>query len=97
MIQTETSFICRSCGLEKPVSPEKQKLFVEKGYNHTPLFCDVCISARLDQIWETPGERRIAICSDCGRETRLNFVPCKERPVYCADCFKKRSLAAEEN
>lgn len=89
-MQSQTSFYCRSCGLEKTIVHEKQKLLIEKGYVQPPLFCDVCITTRLEQIWENPGERRLAICSDCGCETKLNFVPCQERPVYCPDCFKKR-------
>ncbi|MDD3145704.1 MAG: zinc-ribbon domain containing protein [Candidatus Riflebacteria bacterium] len=91
MSSEEALFVCHSCGLEKTVSPEKLKFFAEKGYEQEPMFCETCINARLDQIWETPGERRCAICSDCGCETRLNFVPCKELPVYCPKCYKKHS------
>ena len=91
MLPEETSFICRCCGLERNISPEKHRFFLEKGYDCTPMFCDSCVSARLDQIWEPLGERRAAICSDCGCETRLNFVPCKELPVYCSECYKKHS------
>ena len=29
-----------------------------------------------------------AICSDCGRETRVPFQPKADRPVYCNDCFR---------
>jgi len=91
-MQTETSsFCCRNCGQIVNISPEKQGFLAEKGYEGRLLFCDACINARLDQIWEAPGERRVAICSDCGCETRLNFVPCKELPVYCPQCFKKRN------
>lgn len=91
MIHSETSFSCRNCGLENLISPEKLRLLVEKGYDQPPLFCDVCIATRLDEIWETPGEKRLAICSDCGCETKLNFVPCQERAIYCLNCFNKRS------
>ncbi len=90
MLPEESVFICRSCGLEKTIVVEKQKFMTEKGYDRQPMFCEDCIVARLDQIWETPGEKRLVLCSDCGRETRLTFVPYKELPLYCPECFKKR-------
>ena len=27
------------------------------------------------------------VCSNCGRQTTVPFVPRGDRPVYCADCF----------
>ncbi len=30
-----------------------------------------------------------AVCSSCGRETKLTFLPEKGRPVYCKPCLKK--------
>lgn len=30
-----------------------------------------------------------AICSSCGKETRLSFEPDGKRPVYCKECLKK--------
>jgi CxxC-x17-CxxC domain-containing protein len=32
-----------------------------------------------------------AICADCGAETEVPFEPRQSRPVYCRDCFEKRS------
>ena len=91
MYAEATSLICRSCGGIIQSPSDKHRFLAEKGYANCALFCDACISARLDQIWEAPGERRIATCSDCGCETRLHFVPCKELPVYCPECHKKHS------
>lgn len=86
-----TLFTCRCCALEKSISPEKSRFLIENGYEKAPMFCESCINARLDQLWETPGERRSAICTDCGCETRLNFVPCLQLPVYCTECYKNHS------
>jgi CxxC-x17-CxxC domain-containing protein len=94
MLPEENTFICRNCGLEKSVIAEKQRFLAEKGYDRPPMFCEACITARLDQIWEAPGEKRLASCTDCGCETRLSFVPCKELPVYCPECFKKHRAEA---
>jgi CxxC-x17-CxxC domain-containing protein len=31
-----------------------------------------------------------AICSSCGRETEVPFVPTSGKPVYCSDCFRSQ-------
>lgn len=31
-----------------------------------------------------------AVCAACGREARVPFVPSKDRPVYCQDCYRPR-------
>ena len=30
------------------------------------------------------------VCSNCGRQTTVPFVPRGDRPVYCADCFSQQ-------
>jgi CxxC-x17-CxxC domain-containing protein len=32
-----------------------------------------------------------AICADCGVTTEVPFEPRQGRPVYCRDCFERRS------
>jgi len=34
-----------------------------------------------------------AVCSECGQQTEVPFQPRGDRPVYCRDCFAKRSPA----
>ena len=31
-----------------------------------------------------------AVCSACGKETMVPFVPSNDKPVYCSDCFQSR-------
>jgi CxxC-x17-CxxC domain-containing protein len=31
-----------------------------------------------------------AICSACGKETMVPFVPRNDKPVYCSDCFQSQ-------
>jgi len=31
-----------------------------------------------------------AVCSACGKETMVPFVPSGDKPVYCSDCFQSR-------
>ncbi len=30
------------------------------------------------------------VCSECGKDTTVPFLPKKEWPVYCRDCYSKR-------
>ncbi|RLI48449.1 DNA-directed RNA polymerase [Candidatus Bathyarchaeota archaeon] len=30
-----------------------------------------------------------AVCSDCGQESEVPFVPTEGRPVYCKTCWEK--------
>ena len=32
------------------------------------------------------------VCSNCGAQTTVPFLPSLHRPVYCMDCFKERKL-----
>ncbi|MCS3924690.1 CxxC-x17-CxxC domain-containing protein [Methanosalsum natronophilum] len=40
-----------------------------------------------------PKEMHPAKCTDCGETTEVPFVPDKERPVYCRDCFQNHRPA----
>src|SRR5688500_2112925 len=31
------------------------------------------------------------VCANCGKETKVPFVPRGDRPVYCSDCFSQMS------
>ncbi|MBU0578944.1 hypothetical protein KKE34_01830 [Patescibacteria group bacterium] len=31
-----------------------------------------------------------AICSDCGNNCQVPFMPSSGKPIYCSDCFEKR-------
>lgn len=41
--------------------------------------------------FDSPREMHKATCSECGAETEVPFKPVAGRPVYCKECFKKRS------
>lgn len=32
-------------------------------------------------------------CTECGKETEVPFKPLEGRPVFCKECFRKRSPA----
>jgi CxxC-x17-CxxC domain-containing protein len=35
-----------------------------------------------------------AICSNCGKETEVPFMPRSDKPVYCRECFAERRASA---
>ena len=37
-----------------------------------------------------------AVCSNCGKKTKVSFVPDGVRPVYCPDCLKKARETVKE-
>ena len=43
-----------------------------------------------------PREYHSAVCSDCGRECEVPFVPTKGRTVYCKECFAKHAPPADD-
>lgn len=88
-MQEITEYICHGCSQVTDLPVARRNFLLDKGFAGVPLYCDSCFAARLKQIWEVPGEKRQATCSDCGRETRLHFVPSLDKPVYCPECFAK--------
>ncbi|MBI2611980.1 hypothetical protein HYW54_04535 [Candidatus Gottesmanbacteria bacterium] len=40
---------------------------------------------------EGPRMMHKAVCANCGRVCEVPFRPSGDRPVYCSDCFEKRS------
>ncbi|HAE40407.1 MAG TPA: zinc-binding protein [Candidatus Riflebacteria bacterium] len=87
------NYYCRNCGCECIITDAQRNFLEGYGCSQPPLFCDACFTAELSQVWEMPGERRVAVCSECGVETRLHFVPSLGRPVFCPQCHKKRQGA----
>ena len=37
-----------------------------------------------------PREMHTAVCSECGAETQVPFVPVSGRPVYCRNCYQSK-------
>jgi CxxC-x17-CxxC domain-containing protein len=36
-----------------------------------------------------PRQMTQVVCSNCGKDTEVPFVPTGDRPVYCSDCFSQ--------
>lgn len=39
---------------------------------------------------QAPRQSYNTVCASCGAETRVPFVPRRDRPVYCRDCYNAR-------
>jgi CxxC-x17-CxxC domain-containing protein len=91
----ERTLTCKDCGQSFTFSAEDQEFFASKGYSD-PLRCPACRQARKAERGEggsSRGPRQMfpAVCAECGKETQVPFEPRGDRPVYCSDCFSKRS------
>lgn len=97
MSYTDQTLTCQDCGQSFTFSADDQEFFATKGYT-APKRCPSCRQARKAERGDGGGYRRPrelfpAVCADCGKDTEVPFQPRGDRPVYCRDCFAKRSPA----
>lgn len=80
--------VCKGCGQEFTFTAGEQEFYAEKGFQNEPTRCKECRRAR-----KNGGERRAtremfdAICSECGKPTKIPFEPKTDKPIYCSECF----------
>ncbi len=94
----DKSLTCRDCSSEFVFTIGEQEFFAEKGFTNQPSRCPSCRRANKARRQSDDGgfgaaprqDRPMydAICSECGRDTRVPFQPKPDRPVYCNDCFQ---------
>ena len=79
--------VCKDCGAEFVFTAGEQEFYAEKGFKNEPTRCKSCRQARKNA---SRGERVMydAICSECGRPTKIPFEPKTDQPVYCDECYK---------
>jgi len=89
---------CRDCGKEFLFTAGEQSFYAEKGFQHEPTRCRNCRAMRKGgsnasgPVGDAGGRALYpAVCSECGKETQVPFRPTAGKPVYCRDCFQKRS------
>jgi CxxC-x17-CxxC domain-containing protein len=95
---------CKDCGTQFVFTAGEQEFYASRGLMHPPGRCPTCRAARKARIGAEgssvsaePGFRRErtqremhpAVCSNCGRETMVPFVPRGDKPVYCSACFEQ--------
>jgi CxxC-x17-CxxC domain-containing protein len=95
----DQSIKCVDCGEDFLFTAGEQAFYASKGLSNAPIRCKKCREARKTQRAETGHSPRAAgrgggsremhttVCSECGAETQVPFVPVSNRPVYCRDCY----------
>jgi CxxC-x17-CxxC domain-containing protein len=82
--------VCKDCGNEFVFTVGEQEFYAEKGFQNEPARCKDCRSAKKERMGQK-SQRKLydAVCSDCGNETKVPFMPKEDRPVYCSECLEK--------
>lgn len=89
----DKTLTCKDCGNDFVFTAGEQEFYAEKGFVNEPQRCKACRDARKAAA-KAPRENHEAICAECGKACTVPFKPTEGRPVYCSECFAKRS---EEN
>jgi CxxC-x17-CxxC domain-containing protein len=96
---TDKTLTCQDCGQQFTFSADDQEFYGTKGYSE-PKRCPTCRAARKSERGDSGGrgyssdrQMHAAVCGDCGKNTEVPFEPRGDRPVYCRDCFSKRTPA----
>ena len=103
MPYTDKTLTCVDCGAEFTFTAEDQEYHASRGFQNEPRRCPSCRQARKSERGDGGGYRGgygsssrqmyPAVCAECGQSTEVPFEPRGDRPVYCRDCFSKRSPA----
>ena len=102
----DKSLTCSDCGAAFTFSAGEQELFQQRGYTNEPKRCPECRAARKttrpagNSNYQGGGNsgggyarRQMypVTCAECGKATEVPFEPRGDRPVYCSDCYRKRT------
>ena len=82
---------CKDCGQEFVWTADEQAFYESKGFKNAPVRCPKCREEKRNRMREFRRNRpRFEItCANCGKVDTVPFKPKGDRPVLCADCFKK--------
>jgi CxxC-x17-CxxC domain-containing protein len=100
MVYTDRTLTCADCNASFTFSVGEQEFFETKGFTRDPQRCPDCRAARKNNrsndggggYSRGGGDRTMhdVVCSQCGKNTQVPFVPSGSRPVYCSDCFRQQ-------
>ena len=89
----DKTLVCKDCGKEFVFTAGEQEFYAEKGFQNEPLRCKECRDARKASRGANnngPREMYETVCAECGRPTRVPFIPKNDRPIYCSECYASR-------
>ena len=84
----DKTLVCKDCGKEFVFTAGEQEFYAEKGFQNEPLRCKECRDARKASRGANnngPREMYETVCAECGRPTRVPFIPKNDRPIYCSE------------
>jgi CxxC-x17-CxxC domain-containing protein len=104
---SDKQLTCRDCGATFDFTMGEQEFYAQRGFTNEPTRCPSCRAARRASREAGYGSsegsygrpRRTmtpAVCSACGKQTEVPFVPSGDKPVYCSECFESRRGASHE-
>ncbi len=107
MAYSDKQLTCVECGASFTFTAEDQEYHASRGFQNEPRRCPSCRQARRSDTGGgsrgggsygggggySSGPRQMfpAVCAECGQKTEVPFEPRGDRPVYCRDCFSRRS------
>ena len=86
----DKTLVCKDCGKEFIFSAGEQAFYADKGFQNEPTRCKDCRAARKASTRNNGnGEREMyeTVCAECGKPTRVPFIPKSDRPIYCSECY----------
>jgi len=83
---------CATCGTSFLFSAGEQAFYRDRGFRNEPKRCKACKARRLPG--KPPLPETAVTCAQCGAATSVPFIPIRNEPVYCRDCFKIVGKAA---
>ncbi len=89
----DKTLVCKDCGKEFAFTAGEQAFYPEKGFQNEPTRCKSCRDARKASRANNTGDTREmfeTVCAECGKPTRVPFIPKNDRPIYCSECFAAR-------
>ena len=89
MVYQDMELVCSDCGNAFVFTGSDQEYYASKDFQ-APKRCRSCRDQRKSSSGDSRPRREMfsTVCSRCGKEAMVPFVPRMDRPVYCTDCYQ---------
>ena len=88
LVDKDLDLKCVDCGASFVFSAAEQSFFREKGFSD-PKRCKPCQALRANGK-RRPRPQTAVRCATCGQNTTVPFVPRRNEPVLCRECYLNR-------
>lgn len=90
----DQTLTCRDCGRDFVWTASEQEFYQQKGFQNAPVRCPADRAAKKARMegGRGGGPRQMyeITCSICGKKDMVPFQPRGDRPVLCAEDFRKQ-------